>query len=83
MIDYEIAFKSITVAGILSGIFYRLVWQPMLKKQRDDIETALTAQRNEFQAGYFDVQEARYDRLLDNYIELEKRLIKLESKANP
>ena len=42
---------------------------------------AKLGQRHEFQAGYFDTQEARYDRLLDMYTELKKDFCELENKA--
>jgi len=38
-------------------------------------------QRHEFQAGYFDIQEARHDKMLGIYIELKSDFIALENKS--
>jgi uncharacterized protein YfbU (UPF0304 family) len=74
MIDYELALKALTAAGIVSGIFYRVVWIPFTKKQEEKINIALAAQRNEFQAGYFDLQEKRYTALVRCYVNLSKEV---------
>ncbi len=39
-------------------------------------------QRQEFQAGYFDTQEARYDRLLDKHDDMLNRYVKLEKQLS-
>ncbi len=47
----------------------------MYKRRIDEAqEDAKLDQRHVFQAGYFDVQEKRYDRMLDRMIEIEKEL---------
>ncbi len=40
------------------------------------------AQRHKFQAGYFDTQEARYDKLLDKHDKLIDKYVTLEGKYN-
>lgn len=63
----------------LSAIAYRI--NAMLKSKIDDaVEDAKIEQRHEFQAGYFDVQEARYNRMLDNYILLSKEMARMKGE---
>lgn len=54
------------------------IWLSMAKSIGDK---ANLSQRHEFQAGYFDTQELRYDRLLDMITELKKDFCGLENKA--
>lgn len=68
-----------TVFGLCAALFIGFrVCGALLAKYAEFIRRE---QRNEFQAGYFDVQEARYNRLLDAYIELSDRVKVIEEKA--
>lgn len=59
--------------GVLTAIAFRLhtLYKRHLERKIDE---GKVAQRHEFQAGYFDLQEQRYDRLLDMYIVLNDKL---------
>ena len=59
--------------GVCTAIAFRL--RAMYKRRIDEAQAeAKLDQRHVFQAGYFDVQEKRYDRMLDRMIEIEKEL---------
>lgn len=63
--------------GVCTAIAFRL--RAMYKKRIIEVqEEAKLDQRQEFQAGYFDLQEKRYDRMLDRMIEIEKELVKIK-----
>jgi len=63
--------------GVCTAIAFRL--RAMYKKRINEVqEEAKLDQRQEFQAGYFDLQENRYDRMQDRMIEIEKELIHIK-----
>lgn len=64
--------------GVCTAIAFRL--RAMYKRRIDEAqEDAKLDQRHTFQAGYFDVTEKRYDRMLDRMIEIEKDLVKINA----
>lgn len=67
----------ITFIGILTAVIFRLksMFSGYIEKA---VEKGKTDQRHEFQAGYFDIQENRYDRLLDKYDDLLDKMFQHE-----
>jgi len=82
-IDYEkvaVAFyTSVAFIGIVTAIAFRVyrMFQSHVEKK---CEEAMAAQRNVFQAGYFDQQEDRYTKLVDNYVELAIKVARIEER---
>ncbi len=76
--NIAMAFYTFTLfVAACTAIAFRL--RAMYKKRIEEIQTeAKLGQRQEFQAGYFDLQENRYDRLADRMIEIEKDLVILK-----
>lgn len=65
----------------LSAIAYRV--NAIFKdKIEDAVEDARIEQRHQFQAGYFDVQEARQDKMLDRYERLMDNYVKLSIEVD-
>lgn len=65
------------VLAALAIAFITLLYRLLTAYINGRIEIALSEQRHEFQAGYFDVGESRYDKLLDKYIKQQGHLYKL------
>ncbi len=63
--------------GVCTAIVFRV--RAMYKKRIEEVQKeAQLDQRHEFQAGYFDLQENRYNRMQDRMIEIEKELIHIK-----
>jgi hypothetical protein len=70
-------YSFVGFIGVMTAVIFRL--RSMYNSRIDAAKNeAKTDQRHEFQAGYFDIQENRYDRLLDKYDELKELMLKHE-----
>lgn len=80
-------YKNTAWAFFTSFGFLWIVTRLALSAYNAISNKAKLDQRQEFQAGYFDIQEARYDRLLDKYDDLldkyYKVLLHLQKKKKP
>lgn len=79
--EFFTKYKNIAWAFFSSVAF---IWASIkigLSAYKAIANKAKLGQRHEFQAGYFDTQEARYDRMLDLYVKLEKSVLDSENKA--
>lgn len=80
----NIALAFFSCTGFLWGLVATINrYKQMIKdKTQEAVERALVAQRHKFQAGYFDVQEARQEKLLDNYVKLAIEVERLKKSLN-
>jgi len=77
--NLAMAFYTFTAfTGIVIGIIFSL-YRMHKSHVNQRCEEAKTEQRHEFQAGYFDLQERRYDEMLKRLIEIEKTLTTRDS----
>ena len=75
------SYRNIAMFFFSSAGFLWIVIRIVLSACEKIAKRANLSQRHEFQAGLFDVQEARHDRMLDLYIETHTRVVESENKA--